>query len=125
MKLLTTNFVQCAVKSCAGSSNCFPLRYEECELVHQDVEFDPDFVKSIMAKIDWPALLSVTHDLGNTSLPQEKPDVDSASEQLLRDLHVVLMETQIKDGKMVCRNCDHLYHIKNTIPNFLLPPHLA
>lgn len=125
MKLLTTNFVQCTVKSCAGSGNCFPLKYEECELIHEDLEFDPEFIMNTMPKIDWPALLSVAHDLGNQSLPADKPEISLENEQLLKDLHLVLLETQIKEGKMVCKNCGHLYHIKNTIPNFLLPPHLA
>jgi len=125
MKLLTTNFVQCAVKSCARSTDAFPLKYEECELVRQDLEFDPQFVLNVMGKLDWPALLSVAADLGNTDLPPTKPEADESNEQLLRDLHALLLETQIKDGKMTCKNCGNLYHIKNTIPNFLLPPHLA
>ena len=77
MKLLTTNFVQCAVKSCSSSSNCFPLHFTECELVHEDLEFDEDFIKNVMVKIDWPALLSVTRDIGHNSLPEEKPNIDS------------------------------------------------
>lgn len=125
MKLLTTNFVQCAVKSCARTTEAFPLKYDECELVHEDLDFDPQFVKNIMLKIDWEALLSVANDLGNTSLPPTKPEASEESEQMLKDLHTLLLETQIKNGKMVCRGCGHLYHIKNTIPNFLLPPHLA
>lgn len=125
MKLLTTNFVQCAVRSCASTTDSFPLLYKDCELVHEDLDFDPDFIRNIMVKIDWPALVQVAQDLGNTSLPQQKPEIENCDEQLLRDLHVFLMETQIKDGKMLCKNCDHVYHIKNTIPNFLLPPHLA
>lgn len=125
MKLLTTNFVQCAVQSCARSTDAFPLKYEECELVHQDLDFDPQFVINVVAKLDWPALVSVAAELGNTQLPQERPEIDASNEQLIHDLHVLLLETQIKNGKMVCRNCGHFYHIKNTIPNFLLPPHLA
>lgn len=125
MKLLTTNFVQCAVPGCARSTAAFPLQFSDCELVRQDLEFDPQFVLNVVGKLDWQALLAVAAELGNTDLPPSKPEPTEEDEQLLRDLHSLLLETQIKNGKMTCRNCGHLYHIKNTIPNFLLPPHLA
>lgn len=69
------------------------------------------------------------HQLGNTSLPPAKPEnIDLESEEslpLLQDLHSLLLETTITEGEMVCNNCQHIYYIKNSIPNFLLPPHLA
>ena len=129
MKFLTTNFVKCAVKPCDSSLDAFPLQYSECELIQEELEFNPDFIVHMLDRLDWNAVLLVAADLGNTSLPANKPeDVDPIMEEsqpLLRDLHTLLVETQIKEGKMTCKNCQHVYHIKNTIPNFLLPPHLC
>lgn len=129
MKFLTTNFVQCAVKSCAQSSNAFPLKYTECVLVQKEIDFDPEFIANMLVKLDWDALVQVAGELGNTSIPPQKPTIEdpqaAENEQLLRDLHSLLLETQIQEGVMTCNNCNHLYHIKNFIPNFLLPPHLA
>ncbi|ODQ79710.1 hypothetical protein BABINDRAFT_161423 [Babjeviella inositovora NRRL Y-12698] len=129
MKLLTTNFVKCAVKACDSSADSFPLKYEDVQLVQEEQDFNPEFIANMLERLDWAALLKVAADLGNTSLPSHKPDdVDptlTENEPLLRDLHSLLLETQITEGKMVCGNCQHVYHIKNSIPNFLLPPHLA
>jgi multifunctional methyltransferase subunit TRM112 len=125
MKFLTTNFVRCAVKSCDGAENSFPLKFEECKLQLEEQEFDPDFIISMLERLDWNALVKVAADLGNTALPLQKPiDIDQ-NDVLLKDLHSLLMETQIVEGQMVCGNCKHIYYIKNSIASFLLPPHLA
>lgn len=131
MKLLTTNFVQCAVQLCNALAEAFPLLYSETELAQEPQDFKPQFVAGILDRLDWNALLQVAAELGNTLLPPTKPEIDveeaelPAAQQLLQDLHLLLLETQIVEGKMTCRNCGHIYHIKNSIPNFLLPPHLA
>ena len=46
-------------------------------------------------------------------------------EQKLKDLHTLLLETQIQEGKLVCGNCGHEYPIKEGIASFLLPSHLV
>jgi multifunctional methyltransferase subunit TRM112 len=43
----------------------------------------------------------------------------------MRDLHALLLETEVREGKMVCGNCGHEYRIKEGIANFLLPNHLG
>lgn len=43
----------------------------------------------------------------------------------MRDLHTLLLETEVREGKMVCGNCGHEYRIKEGIANFLLPSHLG
>ncbi|KAF6042721.1 hypothetical protein FOB58_005480 [Candida parapsilosis] len=62
MKFLTTNFVQCAVKSCQSSSDSFPLKYEECQLVQEEQEFKPEFIVHMLEKLDWNAVISVAKD---------------------------------------------------------------
>lgn len=125
MKFLTTNFVRCAVKSCDGTENSFPLKFEECQLQLEEQEFDADFIISMLERLDWSALVKVAADLGNTALSPQKPENIDQNEVMLKDLHSLLMETQITDGKMVCGNCQHIYYVKNSIASFLLPPHLA
>lgn len=69
--------------------------------------------------------------LGLPSLPEEQPTPESLTTengeptQVLKDLHVLLMETTVESGKLVCGNCDHAYEIKEGIANFLLPSHLV
>jgi multifunctional methyltransferase subunit TRM112 len=45
--------------------------------------------------------------------------------QTAKDLHRVLLETCIKEGKLVCGNCGHEYAVKEGVANFLLPGHLV
>lgn len=129
MKFLTTNFIKCAVKTCSGSDNSFPLKYEECELVIDEQPYNPEFICHMLDKLSWEAVLKVAADLGNTSLPPQKPEgldpIMEDDQAILKDLHNLLMDTNIVEGKMVCENCHHVYYIKNSIPNFLLPPHLC
>lgn len=129
MKFLTTNFVKCAIKTCATSDDSFPLKYEECEVVLDPQEFKPDFIVHMLEKLNWDAVVAVAKDLGKTDLPAVKPEgLDPIMEDdmaVLKDLHELLVSSNIVNGKMVCRNCGHIYHIKNSIPNFLLPPHLC
>jgi multifunctional methyltransferase subunit TRM112 len=52
-------------------------------------------------------------------------ETEKKPSQLARDLHRLLIETCISEGKLVCGNCGHEYAIKEGIANFLLPPHLV
>lgn len=135
MKFLTSNFLKCPVSSCDNSNDNFPLRYigEKCNLQQDEsIEFNPEFLIHLLDRIDWNAVISVARDLGNSSIPITKPELPKKIEQLssedliiLRDMHTLFIQTSIIDGEMHCRNCGQIYYIKNSIPNLLLPPHLA
>lgn len=56
---------------------------------------------------------------------EKKKEEQRIPSQLARDLHRLLIETCIVEGKLVCGNCAHEYTIKEGIANFLLPPHLV
>ena len=72
--------------------------------------------------------------LGFPSLPASKPEAtdpafqdenNEEAQRVLRDLHRLLLETHVVEGKLVCGNCGHEYRIKEGIANFLLPSHLG
>lgn len=48
-----------------------------------------------------------------------------ADAKVMRDLHTLLLETEVREGKMICGNCKHEYKVKEGIANFLLPSHLG
>ena len=50
---------------------------------------------------------------------------DGEATQVCRELHVLLMETSIESGRLVCGSCGHEYAVKEGIANFLLPSHLV
>lgn len=77
--------------------------------------------------------MHVTDDaqLGLPNLPAETPSAEELQDeegeptQTLKDLHTLLMETSIAQGKLACGNCGHEYAVKEGIANFLLPSHMV
>ncbi|KAI9791555.1 MAG: hypothetical protein M1835_000234 [Candelina submexicana] len=128
MKILTVNFLTCAIKSCKTSPLSFPLRFKDAELEQQEIAFNPTFIQNILPRIDWEGLKTTAAELGFTTLPTSKPEEDSTAQEdetVLRDLHTLLLEMQVTEGKLVCGNCGHEYAVKEGIANFLLPNHLG
>ncbi|RKF65413.1 Multifunctional methyltransferase subunit trm112 [Golovinomyces cichoracearum] len=128
MKVLTLNFLQCAVKSCKSSSASFPLHPKDCELVNDSVAPNLKLLQNILPRIDWKALGITAIELGfPMKLPENPPTAIQleADSQMQRDLHILLIETQVSEGALVCGNCGHEYKIREGIANFLLPNHLV
>ncbi|KAG5513933.1 hypothetical protein PMAC_000555 [Pneumocystis sp. 'macacae'] len=121
MKLLTANFLQCAVKKCQKTTAGFPLMFKDVKVVQQTLNFNPEFLLNILYRIEWSALVTTVKELfGTETLPHEKPELTIENVDMLQQLHTLLLETQIMEGSLVCRNCNHVYPIKEGIPNFLL-----
>ncbi|OAA58970.1 adomet-dependent tRNA methyltransferase complex subunit [Niveomyces insectorum RCEF 264] len=127
MKILSLNFLTCAVKACRATAASFPLHPRDAELAHDDLELNRPFLANIVRRVDWTALRTTLIELGFPPLPEEAPSPEAleADEALLRELHNVLMETEIVEGKLVCGNCGHEYGVREGIANFLLPSHLV
>lgn len=56
MKILTTSFLTCAVKSCKSSPLSFPLHYKDAELEQNDIAYNPEFLINILPRVDWDAV---------------------------------------------------------------------
>ncbi|KIW72407.1 hypothetical protein PV04_00604 [Phialophora macrospora] len=142
MKLLTTNFLTCAVKACKSSSSSFPLHFRDATLERTDIDFNPLFIRNILPRVNWEALTTTATELGvGSMLPAQNPLDDNNAEQaeamdvegpqkevdeeVLRKLHALLLETGVVEGKLVCGNCGFEYPIKEGVANFLLPAHLV
>ncbi|KAI4169127.1 MAG: hypothetical protein LQ343_005921 [Gyalolechia ehrenbergii] len=128
MKLLTVNFLTCAVKACKTSTLSFPLHFQDAELEQREVEYNPTFLHNILPRLEWDAISTTAAELGFTNLPSSKPNGNPQAEEdhrVMRDLHTLLLETEVMEGRMVCGNCGHEYKIKEGIANFLLPNHLV
>ncbi|KAL8943653.1 MAG: hypothetical protein Q9216_000941 [Gyalolechia sp. 2 TL-2023] len=128
MKLLTVNFLTCAVRACKTSALSFPLHFQDAELEQREVEYNPTFLQNILPRLEWDAISTTAAELGFTNFPALKPHgIPEAEEEhrVMRDLHTLLLETEVTEGKLVCGNCGHEYKIKEGIANFLLPNHLG
>lgn len=56
MKVLSLNFLTCAVKACKSSSNSYPLHPKDAELVQDDLEVNAQLLINLLPRIDWTAL---------------------------------------------------------------------
>src|SRR5438034_10796799 len=63
MKILTVNFVTCAIKSCKSSPSSFPLHFRDAELELQELDFQPDFIRNILPRIDWEGLRTTINEV--------------------------------------------------------------
>jgi multifunctional methyltransferase subunit TRM112 len=128
MKVLSLNFLTCAVKACRATTASFPLHPRDAELVHDaDLDVNARLLANVLPRLDWAALRTTTRELGFPELPEEAPTAAQLEEdpKMLQDLHRLLIETQMAEGKLVCGNCQHEYAVKEGIANFLLPSHLV
>jgi multifunctional methyltransferase subunit TRM112 len=150
MKVLTINFLTCAVKACKSANESFPLHPKDAVLVQDTIELKPKFLVNVLPRIDWNALavtsaevrlsllaiangvsssadFCLEQQLGFPPLPAAPPSPETleADVEMLKELHRLLLETQILEGKLVCGNCGHEYAVKEGIANFLLPNHLV
>jgi len=126
MKILTLNFLTCALKTCKSSALSFPLHLKDVELEQAEIELSPQILLYILPRIDWPALIITSSELGFPTLPPQPPTVEELENDIdmMKDLHMLLMETNVMEGGLLCGNCGHIYEIREGTANFLLPNHL-
>jgi len=63
MRLITHNMLQCHVKGC--NKDNFPLKLEEIEIEELEAEFNANFIKSMLNRLDWKALAQTTFSVCN------------------------------------------------------------
>jgi multifunctional methyltransferase subunit TRM112 len=74
MKILTLNFVTCARKACKPVATSFPLHPQDCELEVVETDLNVAFLQNILPRLDWPALTTMTAELGLTVPSAEIPE---------------------------------------------------
>lgn len=60
-----------------------------------------------------------------TEASEQGAETEEIPSQTAKDLHKILLETCIQEGKLVCGSCEHEYAVKEGVANFLLPGHLV
>ncbi|RVD81086.1 uncharacterized protein DFL_008963 [Arthrobotrys flagrans] len=122
MKLLTANFLSCAVKACKSSPLSFPLHFRDAELASKSVPYNPLLLSNLLPRLDWPALVTSSKELGFT-LPDTKPELPrlsaSSSSATTADGDMNM------DGTVGEENEKTLRMLHKTVGNFLLPSHLV
>lgn len=110
VRLITHNLLACHVKGC--NANNFPLQFKNVQIELREAEFNPEFLKGFMPKIEWKALVDAAREvskivinygvnsldscllqLGDTTLPLTQPEM--LDDEFLKNLHHVLLEVCI------------------------------
>lgn len=57
VRLITHNILACHAKPCTSSPDNFPLELKDVEIVVRETEFNAEFIRGFMPKIEWGALV--------------------------------------------------------------------
>ncbi|TDH69025.1 hypothetical protein CCR75_000901 [Bremia lactucae] len=120
MRLITHNLLMCNKK---GVENGFPLTIEADEIEVVTCDFQADFVRKMLTKLDWDAFLMGAKALKLADgLPETLPSAETncTDDETLRTIHHVLLEVHVKQGKLVCPESHRVFPIIDGIPNMLL-----
>ena len=98
----------------------YPLKIEATETVVKKIDFNPDFVKNIMLRVDYDALRQAAATLKCPALPKELEADMMEDEKILRLLHHILLECIVMEGNLVCPESGRKFPISKGIPNMLL-----
>jgi multifunctional methyltransferase subunit TRM112 len=55
VRLITHNLLACHARGC--TSNNFPLIFKDVSIELREAEFNPDFLRGFMPKLEWRALV--------------------------------------------------------------------
>lgn len=120
MRLLTHNLLQCNRKGCTGG---FPLKVNASSTDFQESEFNPEFIKAMLSKLEYSALVETAQSLDVNLLPPSfDPAVDLSDENFLKAVHDTISDFHVLEGSLVCPACSREFPITKGIPNMLLTP---
>jgi hypothetical protein len=63
MKILSINFLTCAVKACKSTSSSYPLHPKDAELVQDDLEVNAELLINLLPRLDWKALTTTATEV--------------------------------------------------------------
>jgi hypothetical protein len=61
VRLITHNLLACHAKGC--NSNNFPLAFSNVQIEIREAEFNPEFLKTFLPKIEWKALVDTAKEV--------------------------------------------------------------
>jgi multifunctional methyltransferase subunit TRM112 len=63
MKLLTLNFLTCAIKTCKTNPASFPLHPRDSELEIQEADINLPFLKNILPRLMWEEIRTICKEV--------------------------------------------------------------
>eukprot|EP00892_Ulva_mutabilis_P009861 jgi/Ulvmu1/7247/UM035_0034.1 len=120
MKLLMHNFLACNIK---GVKNGYPLEIEATKVEMRDADFDPDFIRKIMERVNYTVLRKAVSQMGlAVNLPEEldRSRLMDDEDEILHQLHHTLFEAHLEEGSLVCPETGRKFPISKGTVNMLL-----
>ncbi|GJN10977.1 hypothetical protein PR202_ga29130 [Eleusine coracana subsp. coracana] len=126
MRLLTHNMLASNVR---GVTSGYPLKLEATNWCTKDVDLNADFIRGLLPKIDWRALVAATRALNLPELlPEEQPSEDeifaegavNVEGSAIRRIHHALLEIHVQQGALICPESGRSFPIEKGIPNMML-----
>nr|CAG4638195.1 EOG090X0LTV [Chydorus sphaericus] len=118
MKLLTHNML--TSKCLKGVSVGYPLAILAKDIKVSEVEFNPEFIARMIAKVDWPALCKAAENVGKAEdMPPTVVDDYENNEEFLKKAHHILLEVEVINGELVCPETGRKFPVTEGIPNML------
>ncbi|CAL5221121.1 g3256 [Coccomyxa viridis] len=118
MKLLTHNMLSCHIK---GVKNGYPFKIDPVKIEEMDADYDPDFLRHIYPRLEWPALREAAQVMGEPNLPEEVTEsMLQNDEEFLRHFHHALLELILEEGALVCPETGRRFPVHKGVPNLLL-----
>uniref|UniRef100_A0A7E4V2N8 Multifunctional methyltransferase subunit TRM112-like protein n=1 Tax=Panagrellus redivivus TaxID=6233 RepID=A0A7E4V2N8_PANRE len=120
MKLLTHNFLSSAFLKNVKIGYPLTLKVTSAEIVES--EFDPDFTKRMLTKVEFPALVDAAKAVATVKpieIPTEKPADWEQNETFLNQVYRLLNCVDVTAGELVCPETRRVFSIRDGIPNML------
>jgi hypothetical protein len=61
VRLITHNLLACHAKGC--TTNNFPLKFSNVKLALREADFNPDFLRGFLSRIEWDALIQASREV--------------------------------------------------------------
>jgi len=117
MRLITHNMLACNIK---GVKSGFPLRIEAESVEVKEADFNPEFLKRMIPKLEWKAFVDAAVALNVSGLPAEVTPEIMEDEEFLKKFHHALLELHVEEGALICPETGRRFPVSKGIPNMLL-----
>uniref|UniRef100_A0A914Z3H3 Multifunctional methyltransferase subunit TRM112-like protein n=1 Tax=Panagrolaimus superbus TaxID=310955 RepID=A0A914Z3H3_9BILA len=119
MKLLTHNFLSSSFLKNVKVGYPLVLRVSKAEVVES--EFNPDFTKKMLQKVEYPVLAEAAKvtNIQNLEVPSELPSDWENNEAFLNVAYKLLNCINVVEGELECPETGRKFIIRDSIPNML------
>lgn len=123
MRLLTHNLMACV------KCQTFPLTIEPTEVVPTHSEYDPEFVRRMLPRIEYSTLLEAFEAvkaknpaLGAATLAPTVEEIDISNDMSpsMINAYLALTGLAVKNGTLRCPTCTTKYPVVDFIPNMMV-----